>query len=536
MIKFYEEKPMKKFYEEKPMNKFHKMFCLLLLSVLVFTACTPAQPAVPTEVAAEAAPVATSVPAATDAPAAVPTDEPPAAPVTVTYTYPNTVFKDVGLVEDALNELLVPASNTILKLNPIDWGAFDEKMKLGFAAGEECDIVFTAPWINNYLINIANGNLLPLDDLLLEHAPGLWASMPETTWDAARVDGKIYGVINQQIFVKPFGLYVRRDLADKYGLDVYALKSYDELEPFMKTILKEEPGVLPLGGAGTWTDEGVGFDPIVGQGVPVVIRFDDKDMTVVNAAASPEFLTSIERARRWFLAGYTPKESVAGDDAENAWKAGKFAIGGLAGVVKPGGEIENEQRSGQPVYAQSIGPVFLTTAGTTATTNAICSSSKNPEAAMKVLEQLNTNVEIYNILSKGIQGKHWEWADEANKVIKPGPNNDDYKPNTDWEFGNQFLAYYIDAKQAAMKAWEATYKLNTESPPSVAMGFNFNAEPVKTELANLSAVSGELLPPLASGLVDPATALPAYLERLEQAGLQTVIDEAQRQLNEWAGN
>ena len=453
--------------------------------------------------------------------------------VTVTYTYPNTVFKDVGLVEEALNKLLVPAINTKIKLNPIDWGAFDEKMKLAFAAGEECDIVFTAPWINNYLLNIANGNFVPLDDLLAKNAPGLWASMPETTWDAARVDGKIYGVINQQIFVKPFGFTVRRDLADKYGLDAYALKSYDELEPFLKTILENEPDVIPLPGASTWSNEGNGFDPIITEQVPVVIRYDDKELKVFNAAASPEFQASVERARRWYEAGYTPKETIAGDDQQAMWRAGKFALSGLVGVVKPGGEIESEQRFGQPVYSQSMTKPFLTTAGTTATTNAICATSKNPEAAIKVLELLNTNVEIYNTLAKGIEGKHWEWADKGNLVIKPGPNNADYNPNTDWEFGNQFLAYYIDPKQAEIKAWEATYDLNTTSPPSAAMGFNFNAEPVKTELANVAAVVGELAGPLASGQVDPATALPEYLERLNQAGIQALIDECQRQLNEW---
>ncbi|MCE7982207.1 MAG: extracellular solute-binding protein [Caldilinea sp. CFX5] len=454
--------------------------------------------------------------------------------VTVTYTYPNTVFKDVGLVEEALNTLLVPAINTKIKLNPIDWGAFDEKMKLAFAAGEECDIVFTAPWINNYLLNIANGNFIPLDDLLQKHAPGLWASMPETTWDAARVDGKIYGVINQQIFVKPFGLSVRKDLADKYGLDVYGLKSYDELEPFLKAILENESDVIPLPGASTWSYEGNGFDPIITEQVPVVIRYDDKELTVFNAAASPEFQASVERARRWYEAGYTPKETIAGDDSQAMWRAGKFAVSGLVGVVKPGGEIESEQRFGQPVYSQSMTKPFLTTAGTTATTNAICATSKNPEAAMKVLELLNTNVEIYNTLAKGIEGKHWEWADKGNLVIKPGPNNADYNPNTDWEFGNQFLAYYIDPKQAEIKAWEATYDLNTTSPPSAAMGFNFNAEPVKTELANVAAVVGELAGPLTSGQVDPATALPEYLERLNQAGIQALIDECQRQLNDWA--
>ena len=155
---------------------------------------------------------------------------------------------------------------------------------------------------------------------------------------------------------------------------------------------------------------------------------------------------------------------------------------------------------------------------------------------MKVLNLLNTDVEIYNTLAKGIEGRHWEWADEANLVIQPGPNSADYNPNTDWEFGNQFLAYYIDPQQAAINAWEATYALNNEAPASAAMGFNFNADPVKTELANVAAVVGELAEPLLAGMVDPATALPEYLQRLDEAGIQAVIEETQRQLNEWAAN
>ena len=506
------------------MTSLYRLLSIMSLLGLVLGAC--------------AAPAATEAPGAVEAPAATEAPAPTAAPlVTVTYTYPNTVFPDVQLVEDAMNELLVPVANAKIDLNPIDWGAFDEKMKLAFVAGEECDIVFTAPWINNYLLNIAAGNLLPLDDLLLEHAPGLWASMPKTTWDAARVNGPIYGVINQQIFVKPFGVYIRRDLADKYDLDVYGLKSYDDLEPFMDTILAKEAGVMPLSGVGHWTMEGAGFDPIVSQSVPVGVRFDDKGLKVVNTIESDEYKVAIERARKWYLAGYAPKEVIASEDSGNMWKAGKFAIGGLSGVVKPGGEIESEQRSGQAVYAQPMGvTAFLTTAGTTATTNAICSSSKNPEAAMRILEALNTNVEIYNTLSKGIEGKHWEWADKAAKVTKAGPNNADYVPNTDWEFGNQFLAYYIDAKQAEGNVWEATYKLNNESPVSVAMGFNFNADPVKTEMANLSAITGELFVPLDSGMVDPATALAELQKRLEEAGIQVVMDEAQRQLTEWAAS
>ncbi|MCS7059773.1 MAG: ABC transporter substrate-binding protein [Anaerolineae bacterium] len=479
--------------------------------------------------AACAAPRAVEAPKPAE-PAGQPAELPP---VTITYTYGGTVFKDVDMVSEALSAIAQKKINATIKLKPIDWGAYDEKMKLAFAAGEECDIVFTAPWINNYIQNIANGNIIPLDDLLPKYAPGLWKSMPESSWDAARVGGKIYGVLNQQIWVKPFGFLVRKDLADKYGLDVNTIQKYEDLEPFLKAVQEGEPDVIPLTSAYNWMFETAGFDPIVSQQVPAAIRYDDKDLKVLNVVATPEFKASVELARKWYLAGYAPKDKIEPADGEAMWRAGKFAMQ-LAVVIKPGGDIESRQRSGQEVYQKSVTQPFLTTAAASATMNAICRTSKNPERAMMVLELLNTDVEFYNLISKGIEGRHWEWADKENKVIKPGPNNADYNPNTDWEFGNQFNAYYIDPEQAAQKVWEATYKLNNESPPSAALGFNFNPDPVKTELANVAAVVKEFGEPLTNGMVDPATALPEYLKRLDEAGLQTIIAETQKQLNEWA--
>jgi putative aldouronate transport system substrate-binding protein len=511
------------------MKATYKVLPVAMAVAMLMAACAApaAAPAPAAPGATEAAPAAaTAAPVATEAPA-------PPANVTIKYTYPGTVFKDVGLVEAALNELVTPKIGVTLKLNPIDWGAYGEKMNLTFAAGEECDIVFTAPWINNYIQNIANGNLVPLDDLFEKNAPGLWKSMPATTWDAARVGGKIYGVINQQIFVKPFGFSVRKDLAEKYKLDVTKITKYEELEPFIKAVKEGESGVTPLTSSYNWMFETAGFDPIVSQEIPVAVRFDDKEMKVFNSAATPEFKASMELARKWYEAGFTPKDKIEQADADAMWKAGKFAMS-MAGVVKPGGDIESSQRFGQQVTSQSVTKPFLTTAGTTATLNGICRTSKNPDRAMQVLELFNTDVDVYNTLAKGIEGKHWDWADKANLVIKPGPSNADYNPNTDWMFGNQFNAFYIDPKQAEIKAWDATYKLNNESPPSVALGFNFTPGEVKTELANIAAVVKEFQDPLSNGLVDPATALPEYLKRLDEAGLQKVIEETQKQLNEWA--
>ena len=163
----------------------------LLLLLAMLAACAPAPAAAP---GAE--------PAAGEAPASM-SDLTP-----VTYTYAGRgVPRDLQQVQDALNKILNEKIKVNLTLEPIDFGAYNEKMQLRLAAGEACDIIFTAPWINSYTSNVANGVLLELDDLLKEEAPGLWASMPESTWEAARINGKIYGVINQQIFPKPWGVW-----------------------------------------------------------------------------------------------------------------------------------------------------------------------------------------------------------------------------------------------------------------------------------------------------------------------------------------
>jgi len=494
------------------------------LAGVFLVAC--AAPAAPKPAAEATKPAEQAKPAEEAKPAELP-------PVTITFTYGGTVFKDVDAISEALSAIAQKKINATIKLKPIDWGAFDEKMKLAFAAGEECDIVFVAPWINNYIQNVTNGNIIPLDELLPQYAPGLWKSMPLSSWAAERVNGKIYGVPNQQIWVKPFGFTVRKDLAEKYKLDITTINKYEDLEPFIKAVKAGEPDITPMNTAYNWMFETAGFDPVVSQETPVAIRFDDKEMKVFNAAATPEFKAAVELARKWYDAGYTSKDKIESADADAMWRTGKFALA-LAGVVKPGGDIESSQRFGQVVIQKSVTQPFLTTAGSTATTNAICRTSKNPERAAMVLELLNTDKEFYNLISKGIEGKHWVWADKDNQAIKPGPNNADYNPNTDWEFGNQFNAYYIDPEQAKIKAWDATYKLNNDSPPSVALGFNFSPDPVKTELANVSAVFKEFAEPLTNGWVDPATALPEYLKRLDEAGLQKIIEETQKQLTEWS--
>src|SRR5689334_16954773 len=117
----------------------------------------------------------------------------------VSYTYPTfTPVPDIQVVQDAINNIVRAKYNLTLKLNPIDAGSYDQKQKLAVAAGDVQDIVYAVPWTNNYYVNVAQGALAPLDDLLKKNAPKTFASMSAQAWNATRVSGKIYGVLNQQ--------------------------------------------------------------------------------------------------------------------------------------------------------------------------------------------------------------------------------------------------------------------------------------------------------------------------------------------------
>lgn len=491
---------------------------LLLIFALLATACTPAAPS--------AAPAADS---GSEAGEFVP----------VTYTYASRgVPTDLQKVQDALNEILHEKIGVDLTLEPIDFGAYNDKMQLRLAAGEECDIIFTAPWINSYTNNVANGVLLELDDLLKTEAPGLWASMPETTWDAARIKGKIYGVINQQIFPKPWGVHVRTDLLEKYNFSLDNVKRWEDMEPFLEAV-RDGEGITPIisddQGDTMWRATYYGYDPLDDGIRFIAVKADDPSLKVVNIWETPEFREAVNLTKKWVDAGYFSSSPPTADEARANFRAGLYAMG--YHVEKPGNDIEEEAILGWPFTIKNLtNPLILDTAGATATLNGICKTSKHPIEAMRVLELLNTDAEVYNLLSRGIEGVHWVWVDEANKVMGypegVTAETSTYDPNTDWEFGNQFNAYYRDARQVG--AWEATKEMNDTAFPSVALGFVVDRTPIQTEIAQVTAILKEKGEPIMNGFVAFDEAAPALIDEINAAGAQKIIDEVQRQLTEWA--
>lgn len=516
---------------------------------ITLAACTPATPPPAAATAAATnppeptkAPTATNPPKPTVAPTAT---VPPPPPVELLYLFPNNTQADRPLVQDAMNEILKAKINATIKLQDFSWADFNTKIQLMNSSGEKYDLAFTSFWYNIYEKNVQDGVFVAVDDLLKTIGKDVYASMNAGVWKATKIDGKTYAVPNNQIMAFPTGFDVRKDLADKYGLDVPKIKEYAETEPFLAAVKAGENMVPiaanadnPCGQLWKRGFHGSSLDNILGahaNGYTISVHADDPQAKAFSIAWEDDnFGEAVRLARKWYLAGYYDKDITPNTEVMAAIRAGKKAIA-YNDATKPGNALEKKASWGFEMLCQTTQDPVLNTSGIRATMTAIGVNAHSAEAAMRYLNEINTNVELYNLLCKGIEGKHWVWVDKAKKVIGfPAgvtAQTSGYNPNTDWMFGNQFNAYYVDIAQVG--AWEETQKINDTAFKSVLLGFSFNQEPVKTEIAQVQAAAGEMEVPLMRGMLDPETALPKFQKSLKDAGIDVVIAEMQKQIDAW---
>ncbi len=154
---------------------------------------------------------------------------------------------------------------------------------------------------------------------------------------------------------------------------------------------------------------------------------------------------------------------------------------------------------------------------------------------MKYIEEVNQNPELYNLLNYGIEGKHWVWKDKANQVIglPEGVTMDNatWLPNTYWQFGDRRQLYLTDPTDVGV--WDRVDKGIAEADISPIMGFTFDRKPVENEIAQVNTVAKEY-GNLNRGMVEDTDAtLTEHKSKLQEAGIDKIIAEAQRQIDAW---
>lgn len=482
--------------------------------------------------------------------------------VELTFYMMNGPVNDTDRIMEKVNKIIEEKINAKLNLVMIDNATYPEKMNLMINSGDDWDLCFAASWGGiNFFENASKGAYADLTDLIPKYAPETYARIPEGLWDGVKVDGKIYSLVNYQQWgsAKRSGFKFRSDIADELGFDWQAVKGKTALEalnmigPFLGEALEKHPDMIGWETSSTyslyanepiiWDMEAVGDTTTPGW-----IRFEEPD-TIINQFETEEFAEYCDIMRDWYDKGYVRKDGATVKDTSPDRKAAKFVAevtSGWPDSIDMPGNLDAEKMSmctpdiAPAVSVSTTRTVIPAAAGSTASV-AINSKSKNITKALELMELLNTDDELYLLLTQGEEGIDYAYDDEGNCAPVEGKYNFNFN---EWEIAQSYSPDFTRAlygkNEAGDKQKEAqkiVYAADKEAELSPVTGFNFDPTPVKTQMANCTSVITEMVPALSSGSVDPEKALPEFLERLETAGVNDVIAEKQKQMEDWkSGN
>ncbi len=420
-------------------------------------------------------------------------------------------------VIEAFNKYIKEKLNATVDIVFVQPGDYDQKLQMAMAANEKFDLVWTSSWANPYQNNVMRGGFLELDELL-EAVPALRDFYPDSVWDATRIGGKIYGVPNNQVLYDQKGLNFVKSYVDKYNLKVEGLTRLEDLTPIFQTVKDNEPNVIPAR-KGYSTNF---LKPITEVSAPFFI-----DASGLVTDQRKELRPTYDIMRDWYLRGFFPADVATLTDDFALAKAGRIFSGYTRQL--PGVNEKAKIRYDYEVINVATADPLLSRTGVQSTLTAVSATSENPIRALKLIELMQTDKYACNLMFYGLEGRDYEMdPSDDNRIIR---NSDSYYV-AEFLTGNQFLGYILP--DYPLDVWEQTDKANKEAPVDPNIGFSFDPTSVESEVSQIAAVGKEFDAILNNGLEDPEVSTSAYYDKLEKAGRQKVMDEIQKQFNEWS--
>lgn len=463
--------------------------------------------------------------------------------VTLRWMYGGTEgYKDADKVFALFNEKLAEILPGVqVEFVPVEGSAYTEKWKLWMTAGEQIDIAWLG-YSLNYLEQISNGVLMPLNDLLDEYGQDIKAELPEWIWKIAEANGTIYCIPNYQMMnVMRLGLYAEPDvwhaaMTDEIEQDIInttnshkvtVKEDFEAIERYLENIKAHDQmmaGVYPTSIAKMGFFKG--YELLIDQNLPIGILRDGSDYTVMNVYEQDSMKLTFKTMREWFEKGY-----IRSDIASNPSSTIPSCIG-IHGFY----DLYNQEYDDK--YWIPLEPDFFIPSAINNTSSVIPVTAKYPVEAMKLLNIMNTDkgAELMNIIIYGIEGEHY---------VKVGDNRVDTAIATDEKtgevkygegdfiFGNIFNAYENDDNPVGWKDYLEN-EVNANATLSPVMGFKADLSNISTEISQFTAVLNEFDKPLKQGTVaDWEGTYNEMLRKMEVAGSKKIIAEIQKQLDEW---
>lgn len=440
---------------------------------------------------------------------------------------------EIDRVVEHVNEITKKKLNMTLNLQLLPYSTYLEQIPLELSSGSDIDIL-TA--ITGYAQGwVSSGYLLDMTDLLDEYGQEAIAtySSPDLA-KAAQLNGQIFGLpVHKEIAQQPT-IFFRTDILDKYDIDVSNVKTMADVDAIYEQVAEKEPGMWMLAADNLGVGKAVVFDMSVGGTSFAGLMDFANNTTVTNLFASPEFKEWCEYNHKWFDNGWINSGAASDTESYYSYIASGQAFSFFSDYGHPLSEADQENNcGGVDLTMVHLGEPYATTSTAAIFSYAISSGSKDPAKAMKMLNLLETDSDIMNLLNWGVEGEDYVVNSDGLLDYPEGKDASSvgYHLGAGWILPNQFICtpWVTDGADIYQKIVD----YNNTAVVSKALGFTFDSEPVADEVAAVTNVRNKYYKALVVGAVDPDEYLPKLLEEMDDAGMQDIIAESQKQLDEF---
>ena len=462
----------------------------------------------------------------------------------------------------AFNEQLqqyVP--NTTVEFIDVSFDEYSEKFSQILASGEGVDLAWTG-WLINKPQNIADGNLMPLDDLLAEYGQGIVDILGENVVEIHRNadDGKLYYLPSWQgLCGERRGWLVVTEIAELAG-DTWiddtkaALNkwrnNYSGIEDFQAVLdqatkylaAAKEAGKLV---AGINTGRAFGWSMYNGMysflgvgGAEIGITYCDGTFTVKDGVAGEHYKLYAKTMADWYKEGYIRSDIMSVDTSTlTTPKNGEITDTTYVFSCDPYlTEADQEAAIADAGMDMTYLPIeenaYLILGGDTSYAIPYCADE--PERTMMVLNAIYSQPDLYNTLIYGIEGEDYTKNADGTittSYVGASPTADDSYGIQRWIIGSCKNAlinngtdpnYYAD-----LEALEETARVNP------FLNFTFDRTNVEGICASILNVYYEYGPQIDNGVAGDnwEELYNNYMAARKDAGIEELVTEFQNQLN-----
>lgn len=454
-------------------------------------------------------------------------------------------------VEEALNEISLAKINATVDYQWFDGGSYTTQVPMMLQAGEQLDLIMFTPIPAAGFQSFVNQNqLADISDSIEEYGQGILKYMQGDGFNYLEATSRgdaVYGVGVLQDMSGTCSFDLRGDVLEDLGLTEAAQNatSFDEIKDISEQVVAANTG---LNGFVNMDAQGTVLTPqpyvqgngsfsdaewldCIGDSYQYVYA-DPADDKVKCYFENEKWQDTIRMVREWYEDGLIYKDAQTAQDYGTTLIKNEVAYG-MIHAVEMGNQALIESQTGFPDVQVDVAACKVNTASFTKFGMAVPVTTVDQDRAVALLNLIWDDPDYRNTLVWGVEGVDWEDTGKGTATYPDGMNEENAYHTADFLYGNRLETIPWDSDDADTLR-DRQKAANAELEVSKYFGFAVDEADLSDTVAAVKNVVDTYYSSLCAGTVSDVDAqLDKFVDDLYGAGMQTLIDEYQAQLDAW---